>query len=111
MEFEAPPQIKAQDSVEGAEQEVDESGAKPKSEDIEMTDEQEGDASSEAKNGKIGRRSRGASGAIQVPDKSALDGLDLNELIKKNNGSDVDLMFYYNGKLAPQNTCFFEIYQ
>ena len=77
-----------------------------------MTDEQANDESSEIKNGttseKAGRRSRGQS---LVPDKSAIDGLDLNELIKKNNGSDVDLQFYYNGKLVPQNTCFFEIYQ
>ena len=77
-----------------------------------MTDEQANDDSSEIKNGttseKAGRRSRGQS---LVPDKSAIDGLDLNDLIKKNNGSDVDLQFYYNGKLVPQNTCFFEIYQ
>jgi len=43
-------------------------------------------------------------------EKCMVDGLDLNELIQKNNGQDVDLQFYFDGKLMPQNTCFYEIY-
>ena len=37
--------------------------------------------------------------------------MDLNDLIQKQNGADVDLAFYFKGKLMPQNTCFYEIYQ
>lgn len=37
--------------------------------------------------------------------------MDLNDLIKKQNGADVDLAFYFKGKQMPQNTCFYEIYQ
>ena len=44
-------------------------------------------------------------------DKELIDGMDLNDLIQKNNGADVDLLFYFKGKLMPQNTCFYEIYQ
>jgi len=40
-----------------------------------------------------------------------IDGLELNDLIQKNNGQDVDLQFYFDGKLMSQNTCFYEIYQ
>ena len=44
-------------------------------------------------------------------DKELIDGMDLNDLIQKHNGADVDLLFYFKGKLMPQNTCFYEIYQ
>lgn len=43
-------------------------------------------------------------------DQSMLDGLDLNDLIKKNSGQDVDVEFYFDDKLLPQNMCFYEIF-
>lgn len=46
-----------------------------------------------------------------IADKNVLDALDLHDLIRKNNGTDVDLQFYFKGKLLPQNTCFFEVHQ
>ena len=56
------------------------------------------------------RRSRAGSSVESIAEKSLLDALDLNDLVKKNNGNDVDLVFYFKGKLLPSNTCFYEIY-
>ena len=58
------------------------------------------------------RRSRQPSSVhAENADKELIDGMDLNDLIQKQNGADVDLAFYFKGKLMPQNTCFYEIYQ
>jgi len=89
-----------------------------------MTDEQKvtvkdedvkEEESAPQKAAKTKARSRGSSfnpglGEASL-DKSALDPLDLHELIKKNNGTDVELQFYFKGKLMPANTCFYEIFQ
>ena len=58
---------------------------------------------------KVKRRSRKTSAQEDLKDKTLIDALDLHELVQKNNGVDVDLEFYFKGKLMPQNTCFYEI--
>ena len=62
------------------------------------------------KSGRGARRSRANSSVSSSAEKNILDALDLHDLIKKNNGNDVDLVFYFKGKLLPSNTCFYEIY-
>ena len=57
------------------------------------------------------KNSRNKTDSIKPEDKNALDALDLQDLIRKNNGTDVDMEFYFNGKLLPLNTCIFEIHQ
>jgi len=137
IEFVEPPKIANQPSFDSG---LNASGANISCNleaDVDMTDEQKpasADVKSEAaetplvkllEDGKEGadeeqpsgvqskRRSRKNSSVRtqQVPDKSALDALDLNDLIRKNSGGDVDLQFYFKGKLLPQNTCFYEVSQ
>ena len=74
--------------------------------------EDEGEDSSAPKKKQWARKnSRNRAESAKPEDKHALDALDLKDLIRKNNGTDVDLEFYFNGKLLPLNTCFFEIHQ
>lgn len=91
--------------------------------DIEMTDEQKDSGKNEdVKEEEIAspkvpkKKVRSRAGSFNPGleeasvDKSALDPLDLHELIKKNNGTDVELQFYFKGKMMPANTCFYEIF-
>lgn len=55
------------------------------------------------------RSHKNSSVPLDVPDQSLLDAIDLNDLLNKNNGADVELQFYFKGKQLTQNTCFYEI--
>lgn len=40
-----------------------------------------------------------------------IDSKTIEELLRANNGQDVDLEFYCNGKLLENSTCFFEVWK
>lgn len=87
--------------------------------DIEMTDEQAMSPKSSNQELKLSEKSSSILSKKPAKSKSLkpgedphmLDGLDLYDLVKKNNGQDVDIEFYFDGKRLPQNMCFYEIFQ